>query len=144
VRVSLWVLPSTLIVSAARRIASAGEEESESDDTRPAVRDSHGSRGITVGSIVWAIEVAAKRIPQATCLTQALAAQLLLRRYGFRARLALGVRAGTTRDFTAHAWLETREGEGGRTIIGGPVGASFTRLPDITNVRARRRPARRT
>jgi hypothetical protein len=58
----------------------------------------------------WAVRVAARRIPGATCLTQALALQWLLARAGHSARIHVGVATDGARGFEAHAWLES-EGE---------------------------------
>ena len=49
------------------------------------------------------------------CLPQALAAQLLLVRRGFPARLRLGVAKGDRGQVRAHAWMETD----GRVVTGG-------------------------
>jgi hypothetical protein len=53
-------------------------------------------------------------VPHATCLTQALAAQTLLRFRGDWAKLCLGVARGDFGEFKAHAWLEAD----GKVIIG--------------------------
>jgi Transglutaminase-like superfamily len=72
-------------------------------------------RGVALapGRIAWAVRTAARPIPGATCLTQALAAAVMLRRGG----AAPVVRFGVTReqgDFEAHAWLELD----GRVLVG--------------------------
>ncbi len=62
------------------------------------------------------LQAAARRCPVgSTCLTRALAAQLLLRRGGIDSRLCIGVKRDEQRKFEAHAWLE-RNGE---VILGG-------------------------
>ena len=63
----------------------------------------------------WAVGVVARRIPWASCLTQALALQWLLAREGQSARIHLGVAKRVARGFEAHAWLES----GGEILIGG-------------------------
>lgn len=126
VRVLLWLLPSRTIVRLARHIAARG--------ARPDLR--HAS----VPTIVWAVEAASRRIPRASCLTQALSAQLLLGRYGYDSRLCLGVAAGAARDFAAHAWLERQ----GRVIIGGSMSSTFVRLPDLAASRRERAKAQQT
>jgi hypothetical protein len=77
--------------------------------------------------LMWAIRQASRCVPAATCLTQALAAQVMLGREGCPTQLRLGVtrEAG---EFQAHAWVEC----GGRVIIGdhGSL-AKFTTLPAI-------------
>ena len=112
VRFALWLLPSPTIVRALRRYESA-----------------HGSeaalRRVSLERIIWAVEAAAKRIPRATCLTQAIAASMLLRRFGYHAQLCLGVAHGEDGSLRAHAWLE-REG---RAVLGGAGARRLTRLP---------------
>ncbi|HXZ81424.1 MAG TPA: lasso peptide biosynthesis B2 protein [Terriglobales bacterium] len=67
-----------------------------------------------VAEIAWAIMAAARFVPGATCLPQALAAAWWLHRFGYGCHLRLGVaRAGE--EFRAHAWLES----GGQVLIGG-------------------------
>ena len=65
--------------------------------------------------IAWAVAAAGRGIPRATCLVQALAAQVLLARHGHVAQLRIGV-ARATEGIAAHAWLE-RDGE---PIFGAP------------------------
>jgi hypothetical protein len=80
--------------------------------------------------IAWAVRAASRRVPQATCLTQALAAQLLLAQYGYRSRLRLGVARGEQGDFQAHAWLEC----GGQIVIGGQDLGRYSPLPDLEKI----------
>jgi hypothetical protein len=70
----------------------------------------------TPEALARAVSAVARRIPGATCLTQALALDLLLRRRGVVARLVVGVSNRGER-FGAHAWLEYE----GRVLIGGDV-----------------------
>ena len=72
-----------------------------------------------------AIEIAARRIPRATCLTQAIAAQLLLARYGNASTLRLGVLTSSGQ-FKAHAWVEHN---GGIVIGDVPAIGEFRLLP---------------
>ena len=65
--------------------------------------------------IVWAVEAASRYVPRATCLVQALAAQVLLSGAGVPAILRLGVAKDSTGRFQAHAWVEN----GGEIMIGG-------------------------
>jgi Transglutaminase-like superfamily len=66
--------------------------------------------------VVWAVETAARHMPLAnTCLTQALAAQVLLAQRGYPALLRIGVVKGENDNLQAHAWLES----GGEVVIGG-------------------------
>src|SRR5215204_1259008 len=65
--------------------------------------------------IVWGVTKASQYVPQATCLTQALAAQVLLARRGHPALLRIGFVKGEEDRLEAHAWLESR----GEVLIGG-------------------------
>lgn len=64
--------------------------------------------------IIWAIGIARRLVPRATCLVQAAAARVLLVRAGHDPHLRLGVTKSTAGDFEAHAWLEL----GGRVVVG--------------------------
>jgi hypothetical protein len=58
-----------------------------------------------VGTYVWAVRSASRFVPGATCLTQALAAQVLLARSGYDSRIEIGVAKDEQRRFRAHAWV---------------------------------------
>jgi Transglutaminase-like superfamily len=76
----------------------------------------HGSPDPTPGEadrIGWAVGSAARFVPDATCLPQALTAEAILRRRGHPADLRLGVRRGPD-GIEAHAWVESY----GRVIVG--------------------------
>ncbi len=68
-----------------------------------------------IGGLMQGIERASRLIPKATCLTQAITAQVMLARRGQAARLHIGVARGESAKFEAHAWIEC----GNRIIIGG-------------------------
>ena len=114
VRVVLWLLPSRVTLKIVRRL------EEIAANPRTAARPS-------VEAITWAIGAASRRIPRATCLTQAVSAQLLLRHYGYDSRLCLGVARPAGGEFFAHAWLE----RDGRIVIGGIESAGFIRMPAL-------------
>jgi hypothetical protein len=81
-----------------------------------------------VGSIVWAVVGVSHYVPGATCLTQALAARVLLARYGQQTQLRLGVTRSAAGQFQAHAWVEWQ----GRVVIGGSdAPLHFTPLPPL-------------
>jgi hypothetical protein len=65
----------------------------------------------------WAVSAASRRLGFATCLTQALAVDAMLRRRGYPSDIRFGVRPGTgdTDPIEAHAWVES----GGVVVIGG-------------------------
>lgn len=67
----------------------------------------HGSDS-WVSQLTWAVSSASRFVPQATCLTKALALHILLRRAGLQSRIHIGV---TKEDghFEAHAWVESQD-----------------------------------
>jgi hypothetical protein len=105
VRLALWRLPFHFVrqyFAAPRRI-------------------SPGLAGIRVKRLAWAVQAAARRIPAASCLTQALALRHLLARAGKDSVVRIGVSLDRGGDaagrFESHAWLEHR----GQIILGGEV-----------------------
>src|SRR5919202_7036721 len=59
----------------------------------------------SVDRIAWVVEPASRRTPGAkSCLTQALAAQVMLTRRGYPSQLHIGVAKGERGQFKAHAW----------------------------------------
>jgi hypothetical protein len=82
--------------------------------------------------LIWAVTAASRYVPGATCLAQALAAQVLLGRTGYPARLRIGVAKGEERKFEAHAWVESQ----GRVVIGGPGLGRFTPLTTLAGDRS--------
>jgi Transglutaminase-like superfamily len=69
----------------------------------------------SVGGCSWAVRAASRYVPGATCLTQALAAQVLLAESGFDSRIEIGVTKDEHRRFRAHAWVVCGE----EIVIGG-------------------------
>jgi hypothetical protein len=89
-RLVLWTLPFRF----ARRLLSVHATLS------PMLAD------IPVNRLSWAVRAAAKRIPQATCLTQALALCRLMADAGHKTNLRIGVAKDATSGLASHAWLE--------------------------------------
>jgi len=98
-RLALWFLPFRWLCARvdARRLSSP----------RPG--------DVTAGRWTWAVQAAARRIPGASCLTQALALQWLLAREGHSTSISVGVAKDGVAGFEAHAWVES----GGQILIGG-------------------------
>ena len=65
--------------------------------------------------ICWAITASGRVVPGSTCLAEALATQLIMRRHGYDPVIRVGVCKADAGDFTAHAWVESE----GRIIAGG-------------------------
>jgi hypothetical protein len=78
--------------------------------------------------LAWAVARVSRHVPHASCLTQALALQLLLSRHGWPSRIHLGMGRDTTGAWQAHAWVECE----GRVILGenGELGR-FQPFPDL-------------
>lgn len=97
VRVALWVIPFPKLKRAMET------------DRFPHLRLPEFSEE----QIAWAVRLSSRYIPGASCLTQALTAQILLNRAGLGSQLHIGVAKGDA--FESHAWIEC----GGRVLVGG-------------------------
>ena len=103
-RIALWILPFRSVCGFVCGLPVASD-----------VRD-----GSSVSALQWSVRVAARRIPLASCLTQALALRWLLVRAGHPASLHIGVAKSGARGFAAHAWVESR----GEILLGSEREAS--------------------
>lgn len=103
VRLALWLIPFRVI----RRLV----------ESAPAVSFLQGK--LTPRQIAWLVHVASRNVFRATCLTQALTAQLLLNGAGLENQLHIGVAvadgAELCKAFESHAWVECE----GRVLVGG-------------------------
>jgi len=102
VRLWLWIVPLRYWNQRLKRMMSAAP------DAQP---NAHHVE------IAWAVERIG-RVPHMTCLVQAIAGYVLLRRSGLFTRLCIGVRRDADQ-FRAHAWLIDSRGD---VIIGGQNG----------------------
>jgi hypothetical protein len=68
----------------------------------------HQTNAPLVSQLAWAVAATSRYVPRATCLTQALALHILLRRAGLESRIHIGV-AKEDGIFRAHAWVESQE-----------------------------------
>ena len=75
----------------------------------------HASAVHSVFRCAWAVRASSRYVPAATCLTQALAVQVLLAESGYDSRIEIGVNKDERRRFQAHAWVVCR----GEIVIGG-------------------------
>lgn len=84
--------------------------------------------------VAWGVRNAARLVPLASCLTQALAAQFLLARAGHDCVLRIGVAQDESGKFTAHAWLLSAD----RLVVGGTSAslARYTHLTDLDHKRS--------
>ncbi|RUX20249.1 lasso peptide biosynthesis B2 protein [Mesorhizobium sp. M2A.F.Ca.ET.042.01.1.1] len=75
--------------------------------------------------VAWGVAAAARLVPGASCLTQALAGQYLLARQGNASNISIGIERGTGSELRAHAWLMS----GNHIVLGGSING-FTHLVD--------------
>lgn len=83
--------------------------------------------------IASAVQRAARFVPAATCLTQALAVQFLLAARGYKSEVRVGVRHDDQGVFEAHAWLVS----GSDVVIGG-TSAEIVKYAQIATLTANR------
>ena len=102
VRLGLWVFPFRVLRQLLVKLT-------------PSSNASRRTERVPVQRIVWAVMVACRCLPAATCLTQALVTKVLLAGYGYPAIVRLGVARSETGELQAHAWVESR----GMVVIGG-------------------------
>ena len=115
VRIALWLIPAHRIFRyAARWVEHAKQNPSRG---RP-----------TVHYVAWAVRVVSRRVPRASCLTQALAGQILMGKHGHVSEICVGVARDAKGTLIAHAWLDT----GGQVLIGNQDLERYTRLPDLS------------
>lgn len=114
VRLALWVLPARVVLRSVADIADRCPVKGV-----PALR--------AIWRVVWAVQLTSRRVPGASCLTQALAAKLLLARWGVHSQLHVGVARSEQGHFQAHAWLEAV----GRVVIGDVGLERYVRLPSL-------------
>jgi hypothetical protein len=104
VRILLWILPFRRLVRLVERTALRSARVAPvrlPEDTNV--------------TLAWGVTTAARYVPRATCLTQALAAQWLFAWFGHPTQLRIGVAKGNGKLLQAHAWLESE----GRVLVGG-------------------------
>jgi hypothetical protein len=79
--------------------------------------------------IVWGVVHAARYVPGASCLPQALALHYLLGRHGYPSMVRVGVANSPDKGFEAHAWV-IRDGV---VLIGGDT-EELTRFTPIVDL----------
>jgi len=75
--------------------------------------------------VAWGVAAAARFVPGASCLTQALAGQYLLARNGSMSNIRIGIERDTGKQLKAHAWLVS----GNHIVLGGSI-SGFAHLVD--------------
>jgi hypothetical protein len=119
-RLALWLLAFPSLIRLVERLNHSRSEVLATDP-------------LLVEKIAWAVQTSARYIPKATCLTQALAAQILLRRRGFQADLHIGVARDSSKQFQAHAWIVSD----GKVIIGGAEHENYVPFDSLAMSEAR-------
>lgn len=99
VRIMLWIFPFPIIQKIINKFTLIPEENK--------------LHKIYMEKLIWTIEVMSIYTPNATCLTRALAANILLARYNYPSNIKIGV-SKNEGEFEAHAWLEADD----RIILG--------------------------
>jgi hypothetical protein len=75
--------------------------------------------------VAWGVAAAARFVPNATCLTQALSGQHMLARQGNASKIRIGIERGTGEQLKAHAWLVSDN----HIVLGGSIDG-FAHLVD--------------
>ena len=78
-----------------------------------------------LGRVAWGVAAAARLVPHASCLTQALSGQYILARQGNASKIRIGIERDTGTQLKAHAWLMS----GNHIVLGGSIDR-FTHLVD--------------
>jgi hypothetical protein len=112
IRLALWLVPFRVLRGL---VLKAG--------TRTAGNDRQTS--YSIDRVSWALDLCSRHLAAPTCLTQALAAMLLLKHAGHEADLRIGVAKDEGGKLQAHAWVESN----GEIVVGAITGLShFTIL----------------
>ena len=113
IRLGLWLLPFRTVLGLLERVIKLP-----------------GARACTDGEAEWlsrVVSAVSRGLPQATCLTQALALQAMLQRRNWPATLRLGVARDGNGRFIAHAWVECE----GQVLIGGAELERYAVMPTL-------------
>lgn len=102
IRLGLWILPYRLLIKWLALLDSS-KSVSRINDWK------------LIKEVSYSVRSCAKYVPFASCLTQALATQTLLRLKGQNSILKFGVDKDDNKKLIAHAWIEID----GKIIIGG-------------------------
>ena len=101
IRISLWLFPFKWL-DKWLGVLSSNETDNKAVDW------------IVINNIVRSVKVCSRYVPKATCLTQAVATNTLLRQQGQCSQFKIGVAKNQEEKFEAHAWIEVN----GKIIIG--------------------------
>jgi hypothetical protein len=119
VRVALWLVPFKWI----HRLITRYNR----------LKADHGEESLEIARIIPMVVAISRYVPRATCLAQAITAQILLARRHVATTLQIGVAKPDSSDILrAHAWLEYHN-----RVILGQIGdlAGYARLPVLLSQR---------
>jgi hypothetical protein len=119
IRLGLWTIRFRLL----RRFVEKRSSQ------RPLKLRNAAENAAIIAIIARNVAACARMIPAASCLTRALAAQILLRNEGLVGTLRIGVARAPGLGFKAHAWLECD----GWVVVGGDEMGNYAPLPPIVN-----------
>jgi hypothetical protein len=114
IRIGLWTRPLVVVRRIVGRWGRGTSQRGPPRQRRPE-------------TLVRAIRHVARFVPRASCLTQALAAEVLLSRAGHTPRLRIGLRRDGSGALCAHAWIENM----GQVVLGNEERERFTPLPAL-------------
>lgn len=100
VRVGLWCLPFRTLLRIITFLTRV----------RPTERPTE----VSAQDLAWAVKAASRYVPKPTCLTQAMALNVLLARRGHAGDIKIGVAKDPDGGLKSHAWVE----HDGRIILG--------------------------
>ncbi|MBI5680861.1 MAG: lasso peptide biosynthesis B2 protein [Methanobacterium sp.] len=92
VRIMLWILPFSYI----QKISGDLTVNNDKKNT---------NHKISINKILYSVDITSKYVPLCTCLTRALAAQILLKRENYNSSIKIGVCKDNGK-LESHAWLE--------------------------------------
>jgi hypothetical protein len=120
IRLGVWLVPFGTIRRVLGRIARRGSLNSSAEEEATAI-----------ARVVQAVETAGRHCPAiATCLTQALAAHVLIGRAGYQSDLRIGITRDDRGKFVAHAWLENN----GKVLIGDIGLSNYAPMPVLNGL----------
>jgi hypothetical protein len=102
IRLGLWLLPFRTVLSLLEKLSQP-------------TNSPQLPRSVALNRVAWAVTETSRYVPRATCLTQALAARVLLVRKGYPAEVRFGLARDETGRLEAHAWVESDDD----IVIGG-------------------------
>ena len=114
IRLGLWLVPFHVLRRFLKNLNRAPQKAENTDEA-------------VLRRIVWAVSSIGGHFPR-SCLSQALATQVMLGRRGYVATLRIGVALSEDGVLKAHAWLENN----GKIIIGGSQSRTqFSAMPPL-------------